>query len=115
MGKPVATWQENGMLYTLTATKIEETALQTSSVSNATGLISVYNYLGGTPHHGTGAAIYKHARLVGAKYSIGAVDTPHYQGKIMLYEHSFLADYFNNNPNTSSVPLNKDMDDDLPF
>ena len=115
MGKPVATWQENGMLYTLTATKIEETALQTSSVSNAIGLISVYNYLGGTPQSGTGAAIYKHAKLVGAKYSVGAVDTPHYQGKIMLYEHSFLADYFNNNPNTSSMPLNKDMDDDLPF
>ena len=113
--RTVASWHEHGMLYTLTATPIN-TETSNTETKHSSNMISVYQYLGNrTPERGTGAKIYTHAKNVGAKYEAAELNTPYYQGKIMLYEHSFLADYFNNNPNTSSMPLNKDMDDDLPF
>ena len=110
----VTSWQENGMLYTLTASPIdvENTSnITLNAVAPAPDLISIFQYLGNrTPDQGTGAKVYAHAKNVGAKYEAGDLNTPHYQGKIMLYERSFLDTYFNNNPTTAVV-----VDDDLPF
>jgi hypothetical protein len=111
MGRIVTTWQENGMLYTLTATPIN--GENTTPKAQSSEMISVYQYLGNrTPEYGTGAKIYQHAKNVGAKYEAAELNTPYYQGKIMLYERSFLDSYFNNNETTiSSI----EEDDDLPF
>jgi hypothetical protein len=113
MGRTVATWTENGMLYTLTATPIDvEVRQETTTTTQSSDMISIFQYLGNrTPEHGTGAKVYAHAKNVKAKYEAGDLNTPYYQGKIMLYERSFLDDYFNNNPTTTSVV----EDDDLPF
>jgi hypothetical protein len=76
-------------------------------------MISVYQYLGNrTPEFGTGAKIYNHAKNVGAKYEAAELNTPYYQGKIMLYEREFLDSYFNTN-STTTAP--SEEDDDLPF
>ena len=110
--KIVATWQENNTLYTIIATPIEETTISKSKQDSQQqlDLISVYQYLGNrTPEYGTGAKIYQHAKNIGAKYEAAELNTPYYQGKIMLYERSFLDSYFNNNETTIS------SDDDLPF
>lgn len=113
MGRTVATWQENGMLYTLTATPIEvETTTVVEPATPTLGMISVYQYLGNrTPEYGTGAKIYQHAKNIGAKYEAAELNTPYYQGKIMLYERSFLDSYFNNN----ETAISTEEDDDLPF
>ena len=107
----VTSWQENGMLYTLTSTPIKvENATSNQQPSE---MISLFQYLGNrTPDQGTGAKVYAHAKNVGAKFEAGDLNTPHYQGKIMLYERSFLDTYFNNNTTTSSTV---EVDDDLPF
>ena len=109
MGRIVTSWQENGMLYTLTSTPIKvENATSNDQPSE---MISIFQYLGNrTPDQGTGAKVYQHAKNVGAKFEAGDLNTPYYQGKIMLYERSFLDTYFNNNPTTAVV-----VDDDLPF
>ena len=105
----VTTWQEHGMLYTLTATPIN---VENTSNTDTSEMISIFQYLGNrTPDQGTGAKVYAHAKNVKAKYEAGDLNTPYYQGKIMLYERSFLDDYFNNNPTTAVVV----EDDDLPF
>ena len=105
----VASWQENGMLYTLTASPINIT-LNTAPV--ASDLISIFQYLGNrTPTAGTGAKVYARAKNINATYEAGVLNTPYYQGKIMLYERSFLDDYFNNN----EIEISSDEDDDLPF
>jgi hypothetical protein len=113
MERTVASWQENGMLYTLTASPIK-TELNTTETTHSSDMISVYQYLGNrTPDHGTGAKIYAHAKNIGAKYEAAELNTPYYRGKIMLYERSFLDVYFNNNTVvTESVEYD---DDDLPF
>lgn len=107
----VTTWQENGMLYTLTATPIN--GENTTPKAQSSEMISIFQYLGNrTPDQGTGAKVYQHAKNVGAKYEAGDLNTPSYQGKIMLYERSFLDTYFNNNTATTSIV---EEDDDLPF
>ena len=111
MGRTVATWQENGMLYTLTASPIS-TETSSTETKHSSNMISVYQYLGNrTPEYGTGAKIYNHAKSVGAKYEAEELNTPYYQGKIMLYERSFLDSYFNNN----ETEISTEEDDDLPF
>ena len=116
MERIVTSWQENGMLYTLTASPIdvENTSnITLNAVAPAPDLISIFQYLGNrTPDQGTGAKVYQHAKNVGAKYEAGDLNTPSYQGKIMLYERSFLDTYFNNNTATTSIV---EEDDDLPF
>jgi hypothetical protein len=112
MGRTVATWQENGMLYTLTASPIN-TETSSTETKHSSNMISVYQYLGNrTPEYGTGAKIYNHAKSVGAKYEAEELNTPYYQGKIMLYEREFLDSYFNTN-STTTAP--SEEDDDLPF
>jgi hypothetical protein len=112
MGRTVATWTENGMLYTLTASPITAEP-STAEVKHSSNMISVYQYLGNrTPEYGTGAKIYAHAKSVGAKYEAEELNTPYYQGKIMLYEREFLDSYFNTN-STTTAP--SEEDDDLPF
>jgi hypothetical protein len=118
MGRTVASWQENGMLYTLTATPISESIIEEpisdqTNTGHSSEMISVYQYLGNrTPEYGTGAKIYQHAKNIGAKYKAEELNTPYYQGKIMLYERGFLDVYFNNN--TTGISSNEE-DDDLPF
>jgi hypothetical protein len=110
----VASWQENGMLYTLTATPIDiEIHQELTTNTKSSGMVSVFEYFGNrTPEHGTGAKVYAHAKNVNANYEAGYVNTPYYQGQIMLYERSFLDDYFNNNPTATAVV---EDDYDLPF
>jgi hypothetical protein len=112
MARTVASWQEHGMLYTLTASPIT-TESNFTEVKHSSDMISVYQYLGNrTPEFGTGAKIYNHAKNVGAKYEAAELNTPYYQGKIMLYEREFLDSYFNTN-STTTAP--SEEDDDLPF
>ena len=123
MSRVVATWQENGLQYTITATPIEEKSTPTSS-GNKTEMLSVFEYLGGkTPEHGTGEKVYKYAINSGAKVEAKEVSTTKYTGKVMLYERQMLDVYFNKD--TTSVPVPKIQkielrddtyeDDDLPF
>ena len=122
-GKVVTTWEENGMIYTLVSNPIVvATPAPTGSIDN---MISVFDYMGRrTPETGTGAKIWNYAKSIGANISTMQVDTPKYTGKILLYERSFLDDYFNQQtPDSSSAvvpppvvaypydPIN----DDLPF
>ena len=110
MGRLVTSWQENGMMYTLTATPIK--VENTTSNEQTAEMISIYQYLGNrTPDQGTGAKVYQHAKSTGAKFEAGDLNTPYYQGKIMLYERGFLDSYFNNTATTSIV----EEDADLPF
>jgi hypothetical protein len=116
--RTVASWQENGMLYTLTASPIhelivEEPILEQTNTGHSSEMISVYQYLGNrTPDSGTGAKIYQHAKNSGAKYEAAELNTPYYQGKIMLYERGFLDVYFNKN---TTVISSAEDDGDLPF
>lgn len=99
------------MMYTLTATPIK--VENTTSNEQSSEMISIFQYLGNrTPDQGTGAKVYAHAKSTGAKFEAGDLNTPYYQGKIMLYERSFLDTYFNNNTATTSIV---EEDDDLPF
>lgn len=88
MAKIIATWEDNDMTYTLTATPIEKQ--NTISTGTPTDMMSVYEYFGGTPTHGIGEKIYKYAKDTGAKTDTHDVATPRYTGKIMMYERSFL-------------------------
>lgn len=117
--RTVASWQENGMLYTLTATPIE--AELVTDIANVTTydhskeMISVFEYLGKrTPAAGVGAKIYDYAKSVGAKTDVAEIDTTSYKGKIMLYERGFLDEYYNK-PETPVTPQLVEEDDDLPF
>ena len=124
MNKVITTWQDNGMQYTLTANPIVEKSTPTSS-GNKTEMVSVFEYLGGTPTAGTGEKVYKYAINSGAKIETKEVSTTKYTGKIMLYERQMLDAYFNQN--TTAVPvapvanipkqdlINSYEDDDLPF
>ena len=125
MSRVVATWQENGMQYTITATPIVEKSAPTSS-GNKTEMISVFEYLGGTPEQGTGEKVYKYATKFGAKIETKEVKTTKYTGKIMLYERQMLDVYFNKDttsvqqvpaPEPQQIELldNTYEDDDLPF
>lgn len=125
--RTVASWQENGMLYTLTATPISDEIgipheVMTNSTSTANPykskeLISVFEYLGNrTPESGTGAKIYAHAKKIGANYEVAEINTASYSGKIMLYERGFLDVYFNKTTATEQPIYIDDVDDDdLPF
>ena len=124
MSRVIASWQENGMQYTITATPIIEQSAPISS-ENKTEMLSVFEYLGGTPEQGTGEKVYKYAINSGAKKETKEVSTTKYTGKIMLYERQMLDAYFNQN--TTAVPvapvanipkqdlINSYEDDDLPF
>ena len=124
MSRVIASWQENGMQYTITATPIIEQSTPISS-DNKTEMVSVFEYLGGTPEQGTGEKVYKYAINSGAKKETKEVSTTKYTGKIMLYERQMLDVYFNQN--TTAVPvapvanipkqdlINSYEDDDLPF
>ena len=124
MSRVIASWQENGMQYTITATPIIEQSTPISS-DNKTEMVSVFEYLGGTPEQGTGEKVYKYAINSGAKKETKEVSTTKYTGKIMLYERQMLDAYFNQN--TTAVPvapvanipkqdlINSYEDDDLPF
>jgi hypothetical protein len=117
--RTVASWQENGMLYTLTATPIDgENVTDIANVTTydrSTEMISVFEYLGKrTPATGVGAKIYDYAKSVGAKTDASEIDTTSYKGKIMLYERGFLDEYFNK-PETPETPQTVEEDDDLPF
>ena len=123
MSRVVATWQENGMQYTITATPIVEKSATTSS-GNKTEMLSVFEYLGGkTPEHGTGEKVYKHAIAVGAKVESKEVSTTKYTGKVMLYEREMLDVYFNKDTTSAPVAKIKQIElrddtlehDDLPF
>lgn len=120
MSRVVATWQENGMQYTLTASPIG-----TEVDNNGKELISIFDYLGNkTPDRGTGESVYKHAIAVGAKVDSKQVVTKNYTGKVMLYERAFLDSYFNalatetytpkpmNTPATNTAAYEED---DFPF
>ena len=124
MSRVITTWQENGMQYTITAAPIQEKSTPTSS-GNKTEMISVFEYLGGTPEQGTGEKVYKYATNSRAKVESKEVTTTKYTGKVMLYERQMLDVYFNQN--TTAVPvapvanipkqdlINSYEDDDLPF
>ena len=125
MSRIVATWAENGMQYTITATPIAEKPAPTSS-GNKTEMISVFEYLGGTPEQGTGEKVYKYATKSGAKIETKEVSTAKYTGKIMLYERQMLDVYFNKDttsvqevpaPQPQQIELldNTYEHDDLPF
>jgi len=103
MGRIVTTWEENGMLYTITATPITKNQTPTSS-GNKTEMISVFEYLGGTPPAGTGEKVYKYAISVGAKIDTKAVSSTKYTGKVMLYERQMLDVYFNADTTTIKAP-----------
>lgn len=120
MSRVVATWQENGMQYTLTASPIG-----TEVDNNGKELISIFDYLGNkTPDRGTGESVYKHAIAVGAKVDSKQVVTKNYTGKVMLYERAFLDSYFDAlatetyTPKPMNTPARNTVayeDDDLPF
>ena len=118
MNKVITTWQDNGMQYTLTATSIIEKSTPTSS-GNKTEMVSVFEYLGGTPTAGTGEKVYKYAINSGAKIETKEVSTTKYTGKIMLYERQMLDVYFNQNTTapdaTTSIVEDTYPYDDLPF
>ena len=118
MNKVITTWQDNGMQYTLTATPIVEKSTPTSS-GNKTEMVSVFEYLGGTPTAGTGEKVYKYAINSGAKIETKEVSTTKYTGKIMLYERQMLDVYFNQNTTapdaTTSIVEDTYPYDDLPF
>jgi len=120
MERIVTTWEENGMLYTITATPITKTQTPISS-GNKTEMISVFEYLGGTPPTGTGEKVYKYATSIGAKIDTKEVSSTKYTGKIMLYERQMLDVYYNQDTTAVPVPENNtesayDPDlDDLPF
>lgn len=103
MGRIVTTWEENGMLYTITATPITKNQTPTSS-GNKTEMISVFEYLGGTPPNGTGEKVYKYAISIGAKIDTKAVSSTKYTGKVMLYERQMLDVYFNADTTTIKAP-----------
>jgi hypothetical protein len=122
-GKVVTTWEENGMSYTLVSNPIVVvTAAPTGSIAD---MISIFEYMGRrTPERGTGAKIWNHAKSIGANISTMQVETPKYTGKILLYERSFLDDYFNQQTPVSAsavvpppvVAYTYDpINDDLPF
>ena len=124
MSRVIASWQENGMQYTITATPIIEQSAPISS-GNKTEMVSVFEYLGETAPAGTGEKVYKYAINSSAKIETKEVSTTKYTGKIMLYERQMLDAYFNQN--TTAVPvapvanipkqdlINSYEDDDLPF
>jgi hypothetical protein len=103
MSRIVATWAENGMQYTITATPIAEKPAPTSS-GNKTEMISVFEYLGGTPPAGTGEKVYKYAVSIGAKIESKEVSSTKYTGKVMLYERQMLDVYFNADTTTIKAP-----------
>ncbi len=120
MGRIVTSWEENGMLYTITATPITKTQIPTSSGSK-TEMISVFEYLGGTPPTGTGEKVYKYAVSIGAKIESKEVSSTKYTGKVMLYERQMLDVYYNQDTTKVTVPENNTVStydpdlDDLPF
>ena len=118
MERIVTTWEENGMLYTITATPITKNQIPTS-FGNKTEILSVFEYLGGTPPAGTGEKVYKYATSISAKIETKEVSSAKYTGKIMLYERQMLDVYFNQNTTkpeaTTSIVEDTYPYDDLPF
>ena len=120
MERIVTTWEENGMLYTITATPITKNQIPTS-FGNKTEILSVFEYLGGTPPAGTGEKVYKYATSISAKIETKEVSSTKYTGKIMLYERQMLDVYFNKDTTAVPVPENNTesaydpQSDDLPF
>ena len=128
-GKVVTTWEENGMSYTLVSNPIV-VATPAPAVSEAPSgsienMISIFDYMGRrTPEPGTGAKIWNYAKSIGANISTMQVETPKYTGKILLYERSFLTEYFNQQtPVSASAVITPPVvaytydpiNDDLPF
>ena len=124
--KIVASWQENGMLYTVTAEPIITQLNNIPSNNNLTEMISVFDYLHGrTPDSGTGQKVFNHAKQVGAVIETKEINTLRYTGKIMMYERGFLDVYFNKQLPTILEPAGMPgvkapvyievEDDDLPF
>jgi len=103
MGRIVTTWEENGMLHTITATPI----VSNTNTNNDTGkdMLTVFEWYGGTPPLKTGENVYKAAVAAKAVISSKEVNTAKYTGKVMLYERSFLDSYFGkpSTPNVSYV------------
>ena len=120
--KIITSWQENGMQYIIIARPIENATA--TPKGNDSEMLSVYEYLGGTPSHGTGDKVYRHAKQTGAKVGTTDVSTAKYTGPIMTYERAFLDVYFNKQT-TSSAPVvatsqpetytYDPINDDLPF
>lgn len=107
--KIVASWQSNGQLYTITATPINTDII-------ADEFISVRDYLGGkTPEYGLGQQIYKKAKELGVPVSSKNIVTPTYEGKVLIYERSFLDLYFHEFYKTAPDAIVNPDDDDLPF
>jgi len=116
MSRIVASWQENGMQYTITATPINT---NTSNPSNGpiTEMLTVFEYLGNkTPEPGIGEKVYKYAVSTSAKIESKEVSTNKYTGKVMMYQRSML-DVFFNKTTTSPVDTTSIIEDDydLPF
>ncbi|CAB4155259.1 hypothetical protein UFOVP1307_192 [uncultured Caudovirales phage] len=124
--KIVTSWQENGMQYIIIARPIETAKEPTAETPKGydSEMLSVFEYLGGTPSPGTGDKVYRHAKSTGAKVGTTEVSTPKYTGPIMTYERAFLDVYFNKQT-TGSAPVvatpqpetytYDPINDDLPF
>lgn len=122
MDRIITSWQENGMQYIIIARPIETTKETPNGYDSE--MLSVFEYLGGTPSPGTGDKVYRHAKSTGARVGTTEVSTPKYTGPIMTYERAFLDVYFNKQTTSSTSvvatpqpetytydPIN----DDLPF
>jgi len=120
--KVVASWQENGMLYTVTATPVTElippAKIQPTSIGYPTEMISIFDYFcGKTPARGVGTLVFNRAKQTGAKMDSKEINNAKWTGKIMLYERGFLDVYFNSQKSTITEPVTIEEveDEDLPF
>ncbi len=57
-------------------------------------MLSLYDYLGKAAGNELGREVANYASLKKAKFETREVSTPRYTGKVMLYEKSFLDDFF---------------------
>jgi hypothetical protein len=57
-------------------------------------MLSLYDYLGKAAGSELGKQVAEYAKIKNTKIGIREVANPRYTGKVMLYEKSFLDDFF---------------------
>lgn len=63
--------------------------------------MSLYDYLGGVAGPELGTAVAAYAQEKGAQFRTKEISNPLYTGKIMMYQESFLREYFSKPRNTN--------------
>ena len=75
--------------------------------------VSLFDFLGRSAGKDLGKEVYTKAKELKKSIQQKNIVTSKYSGKVMMYEHDFLVEYFK--PKESPVSLKVEEDDNLPF